>query len=344
MVVACQVRESREESVISYALRIGIGLVFALVGSLAGMALHETVDWVSPLVVAVLFGAVAGNLGLVRPSMRVGLKWAARHVLRAGIVLVGLRLSLREVADLGPRALAAVVLVVVATFFGTQWLGKRLGLSPGLSLLVATGYSICGASAIAATEPFADATEEEVAYSIALVTMCGTLAIAVLPATASLLNMSDAYFGAWVGASVHDVGQVVATASTRNSVALEAAVIVKLTRVALLAPLLAAVSFSHRRRQRQAEVRAAKMPPVLPMFIVLFLVAVVVRTTGVIPDLWIARVKNLETLLLGMGLVGLGAGVSVAKLRAVGRRPLVLGLLSWALVAVVSLAAAYVAA
>jgi len=354
MVVACPVRESREESVISYALGIGIGLVFALVGSLAGMALHETVDWVSPLVVAVLFGAIAGNVGLVRPSMRVGLKWAARHVLRAGIVLVGLRLSLREVADLGPRALAAVVLVVVATFFGTQWLGKRLGLSPGLSLLVATGYSICGASAIAATEPFADATEEEVAYSIALVTMCGTLAIALLPATASLLNMSDAYFGAWVGASVHDVGQVVATASTRNSVALEAAVIVKLTRVALLAPLLAAVSFSYRRRQRQAEVRsaevraaevrAAKLPPVLPMFIVLFLVAVVVRTTGVIPDLWIARVKNLETLLLGMGLVGLGAGVSLAKLRAVGRRPLVLGLLSWALVAVVSLAAAYVAA
>ena len=135
------------------------------------MALHEVVDWISPLVVAVLFGAVAANVGLVRAPMRSGLRWSARHVLRAGIVLVGLRLSLREVAHLGPRALAAVVVVVAATFFGTQWLGKRLGLSSGLSLLVATGYSICGASAIAATEPFADATEEEVAYAIALVTM-----------------------------------------------------------------------------------------------------------------------------------------------------------------------------
>lgn len=318
------------------------------------MALHEAVDWVSPLVVAVLFGVVAANVGLVRPPMLVGLKWSARHGLRAGIVLVGLRLSLRDVAHLGPRALAAVLVVVVATFFGTRWLGKRLGLSPGLSLLVATGYSICGASAIAATEPFADATEEEVAYSIALVTICGTLAIAVLPATASLLHMSDAYFGAWVGASVHDVGQVVATASTRNAVALEAAVIVKLTRVALLAPLLAAVSFSYRRRQRQSidgtaavaasEVHPTKLPPILPLFIVMFLVAVAVRTTGIIPEIWIARIKNLETLLLGMGLVGLGAGVSLAKLRAVGGRPLVLGLLSWVLVAAVSFAAAYVAA
>ena len=308
------------------------------------MALHEVVDWISPLVVAVLFGAVAANVGLVRTPMRSGLRWSARHVLRAGIVLVGLRLSLREVAHLGPRALAAVVVVVAATFFGTQWLGKRLGLSPGLSLLVATGYSICGASAIAATEPFADATEEEVAYAIALVTMCGTLAIALLPATASLLHMSDAHFGAWVGASVHDVGQVVATASTRNAAALKAAVIVKLTRVALLAPLLAGVSFAYRRRHSNDEHtgETAKLP-VLPMFIVLFLVAVAVRTTGVISDLWLARVKNVETLLMGMGLVGLGAGVSLAKLRAVGRRPLALGLLSWLLIAAVSLAAAYVA-
>jgi uncharacterized integral membrane protein (TIGR00698 family) len=323
-----------------------------LVGSLAGMALHEVVDWVSPLVVAVLFGAVAANVGLVRLPMRPGLKWSARHVLRAGIVLVGLRLSLREVAHLGPRALAAVVVVVVATFFGTQWLGKRLGLSPGLSLLVATGFSICGASAIAATEPFADATEEEVAYAIALVTMCGSLAIAVLPATASLMNLSDAHFGAWVGASVHDVGQVVAAASTRNAVALKSAVVVKLTRVALLAPLLAGVAFAYRRRRASDahvaaadfDAKPAPLPPALPLFVALFLVAAAVRTIGFIPDLWLARIKNLETLLMGMGLVGLGAGVSLAKLRAVGRRPLVLGLLSWVLVAAVSLAAVHVAA
>ena len=278
--------------------------------------------------------------------MQPGLKWSARHILRAGIVLVGFRLSLREVAHLGPRALAAVCVVVLATFLGTQWMGKKLGLSSGLSLLVATGYSICGASAIAAAEPFSDATEEDVAYSIALVTLCGSLAIAVLPVAASLMNMTDAHFGAWVGASVHDVGQVVATASTRNAVALEAAVIVKLTRVALLAPLLAAIALAYRRRHAsdaRADVETS-LPPVLPLFIALFLVAVAVRTTGVIPDVWLERVKHVETLLMGMGLVGLGAGVSLAKLRAVGRRPLALGLLSWVLVAAVSLVAAYVAA
>ncbi|MEQ1872711.1 MAG: putative sulfate exporter family transporter [Ilumatobacteraceae bacterium] len=342
--------ESRATCAISYARRIGIGLLFALVGSLVGIALHESVGWLSALVVAVLFGAIAANVGVVRPSMQPGLKWSARHILRAGIVLVGFRLSLRDVAHLGPRALAAVCVVVIATFFGTQWIGKKLGLSPGLSLLVATGYSICGASAIAAAEPFSDATEEDVAYSIALVTLCGSLAIAVLPLAASLMHMTDAHFGAWVGASVHDVGQVVATASTRNAVALEAAVVVKLTRVALLAPLLAAIALSYRRRHAsdsRADVEGeveTSLPPVLPLFIALFLVAVAIRTTDVIPDVWLERIKHVETLLMGMGLVGLGAGVSLAKLRAVGRRPLALGLLSWVLVAAVSLVAAYVAA
>jgi uncharacterized integral membrane protein (TIGR00698 family) len=319
-----------------------------LVGSLAGMALHEAIDWVSPLVVAVLFGALANNVRLIHSSTRPGLKWSARHVLRTGIVLVGFRLSLREVAHLGPRALAAVCVVVVATFFGTQWLGRRLGLSSGLSLLVATGYSICGASAIAAAEPFADATEEEVAYSIALVTLCGSLAIAVLPAIGSLLGLDDPLFGAWVGASVHDVGQVVAAASIRSSTALKSAVIVKLTRVALLAPLLAGIAVAYRRRHQNdtnpIEGESKSLPPILPMFVALFLVAVAVRTSGVMPSLWLARTKNLETLLMGMGLVGLGAGVSIAKLRAVGGRPLALGLLSWLLVAVVSLGAARMAA
>jgi uncharacterized integral membrane protein (TIGR00698 family) len=304
------------------------GVVVALVGALVGMGVHEYADSLSPLVVAVLFGVVVANVGLVRPFVRPGLKWSARHALRAGIVLVGLRLPLRDVAHLGPRALAAVCVVVAATFVGTQWLGRRLGVSPGLSMLVATGYSICGASAIAAAEPFSDATDEEVTYSIALVTLCGSLAIGVLPPIGHVLGLDNADFGSWVGASVHDVGQVVATASLRDATALKSAVIVKLTRVGLLAPLLALVAVSHRRRT-SSEGSAAKLPPLLPMFVVLFLAAVAVRTTGVIPDLWLARIKNLETLLLGMGLVGLGTGVSIAKLRTVGGRPLVLGLASW---------------
>lgn len=318
------------------------GLLVALVVALVGFVVHEYIPVVSPHIVAVTFGMLGATFGRIENVFRPGLRFAAKKVLRVGIVVLGFRLSLSELGALGPRALSAVVVVVVATFFGTQWLAKRLGLTPSLGLLMATGYSICGASAIAAVEPFADATEEEVAYSIALVTLCGTLAIAVLPGLGSLLGLTLTEFGAWVGASVHDVGQVVAAASTKGDESLKVATLVKLTRVALLAPLLAGVAIAARRRARGLDVDAlagVRRPPVLPLFIVLFLVAVAIRSTDVLSANVLTGLKDVETILLGMGLVGLGSNVDLRTLRAVGGKPLALGLGSWALVALVSLAA-----
>jgi uncharacterized integral membrane protein (TIGR00698 family) len=315
------------------------GLVVALAVAMVGYVVHRQIDVVSPHVVAVAFGILGATFGRIEEAFKPGLRFSAKKVLRAGIVLLGFRLSLSELGKLGPRALVAVIAVVIATFFGTQWLARRLGLTRSLGLLMATGYSICGASAIAAVEPFADASEEEVAYSIALVTLCGTLAIFLLPGLGTLLGLSAGEFGAWVGASVHDVGQVVAAASTHGEVSLKVATLVKLTRVAMLAPLLAGVAVSARRRQGEAALAGVKRPPLLPLFIVLFLAASAITSTGVLSSRLLADIKNAETILLGMGLVGLGSNVDLRKLRAVGGRPLGLALGSWALVALVSLAA-----
>ena len=315
------------------------GIAVAVLVALVGYFVHRSVDVISPHVIAVAIGIIGATFGTVERVFVPGLRFSAKRILRAGIVLLGFRLSLGELGALGPRAVASVIVVVAATFFGTRWLAARLGLSPSLGLLMATGYSICGASAIAAVEPFADASEEEVAYSIALVTLCGTLAIVVLPGLGSLLGLTDSQYGAWVGASVHDVGQVVAAASTHGEVSLKLATLVKLTRVALLAPLLAGVALAARRRVGSTALQGAKRPPVLPLFIVLFLAAVAVRSTSVLSAGVLGHLKDAETILLSMGLVGLGSNVNLRKLRAVGGRPLALGLGSWALVALVSLAA-----
>lgn len=315
------------------------GVLVAFAVAVVASIVHARVSVVSPHVVSVAFGILGATFGRIEAPFQAGLRFSAKRVLRGGIVLLGFRLSLGELRDLGPQALAAVVAVVVVTFVGTKFLARRLGLPDSLGLLMATGYSICGASAIAAVEPFANASEEEVAYSIALVTLCGTLAIVVLPTLGTALGLSDAQFGAWVGASVHDVGQVVAAASTHGDLALRQATVVKLTRVVLLAPLLAGVAVAARRRLGAAAVAEAKRPPVLPLFIVLFLVACGLRSLGWVPVSWLDEIKTAETILLSMGLVGLGSNVDLRKLRAVGGRPLALGLASWALVAVAALAA-----
>ena len=302
---------------------------------------NNTAGVVSPLVIAVVLGALISNLGMLPENCRIGLGFAARNLLRLGIVLLGLQLSFSQVRELGAPGLALVIVVVAATFAGTQWLGKKMGLSPGLSLLVATGFSICGASAIAAMRPVSDADDDDMAYAIALVTICGTLAIFLLPAIGEIIGFSGAQFGSWVGASVHDVAQTVATAASGNDDAQDAAIVVKLTRVMLLAPLVAAVSFTRRRKISHTNItdsktQKAKLPPVIPLFIVGFIAAISINSSFNLPSEFLSNVKWLEKSLLACALVGLGAGVDARKLRRVGTRPLALGLISWILIATLS--------
>ena len=311
----------------------GVAFV-AVLAAIAWLAAATTSN-LSPLVVGVALGALVANVVAVPESFGPGIAWAARHVLRAGIVLLGLRLSLGDLGELGARGLLVVSAAVAATFFGSQWLARRFGVSDDLGLLIATGYSICGASAIAAVNGTVRADDDETAYAITLVTLCGSLSIVVLPAIGTLVGFDDAAFGTWVGGAVHDVGQVVATASTHGDEAVETATVVKLTRVVLLAPLVALVALSRRRRDAaSAEAgESGTRPPILPLFVVGFLAMIVVRTSGVLSDSQLDVAGDLEKILLTIALVSLGLGVSVAKMRQLGGRPLLVGLLAWILVA-----------
>ena len=308
---------------------------------LESLVKNNTPVVVSPLVLAVVLGALISNFGFLPETCRIGLGFSARNLLRLGIVVLGLQLSFAQVGELGTPGLALVIVVVTITFTGTQWLGKKMGLSSGLSLLVATGFSICGASAIAAMRPVSDADDDEMAYAIALVTICGTLAIFLLPVTGELIGFDSAQFGSWVGASVHDVAQTVATAASGNDDAQHAAIVVKLTRVMLLAPLVAGVSFARRRKlirthTTQPDRPQAKLPPVVPLFILGFIVAVTTNSVFDLPNSVLANAKTIEKSLLACALVGLGVGVDARKLRRVGSRPLALGLISWMLIATLS--------
>ena len=307
------------------------GLAAAALAVTAAFGLNRLLPTVSPLTIAVVLGAIVGNLGLDLSLVRPGMSFAAKHLLRAGIVLLGLRLAIPDVLHLGARALAVVVVVVAITFFGTQWLGRRMGLSKGASLLVATGFSICGASAVAAMDGVTKNKEEEVVTAIALVTMCGSMAIVVLPLLQGPLGLSDTAFGMWTGASVHDVAQTVATASVVGSAALAPAVIVKLTRVVLLAPIVAGMSLWQRRTTPTPA--GAKRPPIVPLFVVGFLAMVALRSTGVVPAALLDAAQTLETVLLAAALFGLGSGVNLRRLFRTGGRAALLGLCSWVLIA-----------
>jgi uncharacterized integral membrane protein (TIGR00698 family) len=298
---------------------------------------------VSPLTCAVLLGAVVANLRLLPRGARPGLGFAGKRLMRLGIVLLGLKLALADVAALGWQTLLVTVAVVLLTFLGTQWLGRRMGLPGDQPLLVATGFSICGASAVAAMNSVTDSEEDDVITSVALVTLCGTLAIALLPLLQHPLGLGDVPFGRWVGASVHDVGQVVATAQTAGPTALGQAVVVKMMRIAMLAPLVASVALARRRRPAAArggtaQAAGARRPPLVPLFVLGFLAMVAVRSTGILDTAQVNLSQDAANLLMAAGLFALGTGVDVRRLARTGGRAVALGLASWLLIAAVAYA------
>ncbi|MEV4191116.1 YeiH family protein [Streptomyces toxytricini] len=318
------------------------GLVLAAGGVGAAWCVHRLLPGVPMLTAAVVLGIAAAHLPVLRHTVRgvarPGLSLAGRRLMRIGIVLLGLGLGLDQVLRLGWATVAMVAGVVAATFLGTVWLGRRLGLPGDQPLLIATGYSICGASAIGAVSQVSGSDEEDVAASVALVTLCGTLAIAVLPVLQDPLGLADEAFGRWVGASVHDVGQVVATAETAGPDALGEAVLVKLMRVALLAPLVAAIAFSLRARRRGVRTASGRRPAPVPLFVAGFLAAAALRATGVLPAAALEWAHTAQELLLAAALFGLGSAVDLPSMARTGGRAALLGLAAWAVVAGVSYA------
>lgn len=310
------------------------GLVVAASAALVAWHVHLAVPALPILTAAVALGIVVGQVPALQPALAgrlaPGLRVAARALLRLGIVLLGLKLSLVDIAGLGWVTILTTVAVVVVTFAGTIGLGRALRLPGHQPVLVAAGFSICGASAIGAMAATVRARDEEQAVPVALVTLCGTLAIAVLPALWHPLGLSATGFGHWVGAGVHDVGQVVATAQLAGPAALAVAVVVKLTRVLMLAPMIAITAAVERRRAIEP---TRPRPPIVPLFIAGFLAAVLLNTLVPLPEPLLAGADVVQTALLATALFALGASIRVVELVHTGWRALVVGLTSWVLVA-----------
>jgi uncharacterized integral membrane protein (TIGR00698 family) len=340
----------------------GVGV--AAVAALAAWGIHALVPAVPLLTAAVALGILVAQIPAVHPALSgilaPGLSLASKRLMRIGIVLLGLKLSLFDIAGLGWVTIASTVAIVLVTFAGTYWLGRRFRLPGSQPLLIATGFSICGASAIGAMSGVVKARDEDTATPVALVTLCGTLAIAVLPALWHPLGLTTLQYGHWVGASVHDVGQVVATAQVAGSAALAVAVVVKLTRVLMLAPIVFGASIVEHRRLTASAVRNADAaaaddwaatatgaaaaaaavrtrPPIVPLFVAGFIVAVLVRTFLPVPPVVLHATDTLQTALLAMALFGLGSAVRLGSLARTGWRALLVGLLSWALIAALAL-------
>jgi len=276
---------------------------------------------ISPLFISLLFGLALVNTGLWGDGGREAANFAAKRCMRLGVVLLGFQISIDKFIEVGPKGLLAVVIIVTTVFLGLRYAAMKSGSSESFSTLIAGGFAICGATAIAAISSTRKSEERDVSYAVALVALCGTLSVFVIPPLANLLSLSDVTAGAWIGAAVHDVGQVIATASLMGPTALDSAVIVKLTRVVLLIPLILLLSY------KTSEKKSLK--GATPVFVIGFVACALIVNALALPESAINVGKESSKIFLSLGLLGMGLSVKWASIKALGAKPLVLGLLAW---------------
>ncbi len=305
------------------------GILLAGAGAAAGYGVHAAFPWFPWLTAALVFGVILGCIPALRPrldgALQPGLALSSRRLLRLGIVVLGLQLSLANIVALGWLTIVAIVVLVAVSFTLCWLIARAFRLEGDQAVLFAAGFSICGVSAVGAMSAARGSDPKDTGTPTALVTLYGTLAIVVLPALAPVFGLDHLQFGHWVGASVHDVGQVVATAQTLGTVALAAAIVVKLTRVLMLAPMVAIASLQTRRRGTEGGTR----PAVVPLFIVGFLAMVAIRSFLPVPAEVLAVAGIVQSVLLAMALFGIGASLRLEKLARSGVRALGAGLVSW---------------
>ena len=317
----------------------GLGLIAAVVA--VAFQIHNFQPAISPLALCVAFGFLIANVGSWPTFATEGTALAGKRLMRIGVALLGAQVSVISLQAIGIKGVITVILVVSFTIFGILALSKLFKMSGDLGLLIGVGFGVCGATAVAAIRPQTRATQEETSYAIALISLCGTLSIFVLPFLGHVMGLSDQTFGAWAGAAVHDVGQVIATASVWSDEAVKSAVVIKLARVCLLAPIVLILSIRHRRylsAQGQSAGASAKTP-LIPFFVLGFIAVAILQNTLDVPARLHDDIVLTSKILLGAGLVALGSGVRWKAIRAIGPRPMLMGMIAWIIVGGLALVA-----
>ncbi|WP_031433167.1 YeiH family protein [Methylomarinum vadi] len=286
---------------------------------------------VGPLMPAMLLGLLLSSC--LKPSLRSrlqpGLSFARNRLLRVGIVLYGFRISLADLQQVGMTALLTDLLVVMSTLAVAAWIGIRwLRLDSRTALLVGAGSAVCGAAAILATAPVVRARNSDISVAIATVVLFGSAAMMLypilytLPEIQQLFNYSELAVGRLVGATVHEVAQVAAAAQSLEAGAAHAAVITKMIRVMLLAPVLFGLSYWLNRKSNQQNDGARVN---VPWFALVFLLMPWLNSGAWIPEAWLNRVLQADTLLLAVAMAALGLDTHIGAVIKAGRRPLLLG-------------------
>lgn len=299
-----------------------------------------------PIIGSPVFGILLGMLIAFwkRPiTLNTGISFVSKRFLKVAIILLGFNLNLTYVLVVGKETLVLMIFTLSSTFITAYLVGKWLKIGGNTNILIGVGTAICGGSAIAATAPVIDANESEVASAISTIFFFNVIAALLFPLIGHVFGMSDSFFGLWAGTAINDTSSVVAAGYTYSNAAGDLAVIVKLTRTLMIIPVTTILAFYRLKKDHGNEVSKLehRMGQVFPWFVLGFLAAsmantLLVNSWGPWADL-AGILSTVGKFFIVMAMTAIGLNTHLVKLVKNGLKPIMLGLITWIILAIVSI-------
>lgn len=287
----------------------------------------------SPMIIGIILGMLyANSLRNNLPETWVpGIQFCSKKLLRLGIILYGFRLTFMDVVAVGLPGIIIDVVVVTVTIIGGYWLGKALKMDRDIALLTSIGSGICGAAAVLGAESTIQTKPYKTAVAVATVVIFGTMSMFLYPIAyrAGILNLSPEEMGIYAGATLHEVAHAVGAGNAMGPEISDVAVIVKMIRVMLLVPVLLVLGYwvAISAVKQGVTGTAAKGKVAVPWFALGFLAVIGFNSFGLLPQSAVDVINYIDTFLLTMAMVALGAETSIDKFKKAGAKPFILAFL-----------------
>ena len=319
----------------------GPGLLLCLIIAVPSWFLGQAVPVIGGPVFAILTGMVITLILRKKDAFTPGINYTSKKILQAAVVFLGFGMNLTEILAKGKQSLPIILSTISTSLITAFILYKALKLRTNNAILVGVGSSICGGSAIAATAPVIDASDEEVAQSISVIFLFNVIAALIFPALGAILELSNEGFGMFAGTAINDTSSVTAAAAAWDGIhgsnTLESAAIVKMTRTLAIIPITLILAIWRGRKEKTAEGSSFSLKRSFPFFVLFFVLASVVTTVFQLPAEVTAPLKELSKFLIVMAMAAIGLNTNIIKLVKTGGKPIFTGFCCWVGISLVSL-------
>ena len=317
------------------------GIALAAMIAIPAWLIGKAIPIVGSPVLGILFGMLLAFWK--RPAFfNDGITYTSKKLLQYSIILLGFDMNLYNVFKVGKQTLVLMVFTLTASFITAFVAGKLLKLDGNTKTLIGVGSAICGGSAIAATAPVIHADEEEVAHSISTIFLFNVIAAFLFPFLGHVLGMSDQSFGLWAGTAVNDTSSVVASGYSFSNAAGNLAVIVKLTRTLMIVPVTLVLAIYTSKKESGKQKGSYNILKIFPWFVLGFVAASVINTFVALPTGISSFLSQAGKFAIVMAMASIGLNTNLVKLVKSGGKPILLGFICWAVLALTSLGVQHV--